>query len=71
VRLYQGSTLIEEIEHDITGGDGSFTVSDNFGGFFDRMEIQAAGGMDGIETVDAGASFVLTDLDFRLAATPI
>ncbi|WP_146217163.1 hypothetical protein [Falsiroseomonas bella] len=71
VRLYQGSTLIEEIEHDITGGDGSFTVSDNFGGFFNRMEIQAAGGMDGIETVDAGASFALVDLDFRLAPDPV
>jgi hypothetical protein len=71
VRLYNGATLIEEIEHDITGASGSFTVADNFGAAFNRMEIQAAGGMDGIVLADAGARFVLTDLDFALASAPI
>ncbi len=68
VRLYQGSTLIEEVEHDIVAGAGSFTVADNFGAGFDRMEIQAAGGMDGIFVADAGARFALTDLDFVLGS---
>jgi hypothetical protein len=68
VRLYQDSTLIETIEHDITGADGSFTVADDLGAAFNRMEIQAAGGMDGIVLVDAGARFTLTDLDIVLGS---
>jgi hypothetical protein len=66
VRLYAAGTLIETIDHDILATDDSFTVADDLGAAFDRIEIQAAGSMDGIVVADAGARFVLADLDIVL-----
>ncbi len=72
VRLYNGTTLLETVTYDITGSvgseeSGSFTVQDFLTLNFNRMEIEAAGSMNGINVADAGARFVITDLDFFLA----
>jgi hypothetical protein len=77
VRLYDGATLLETINWDITatglpnaaansGEANSFIVQDNLGQAFNRIEIQAAGAMNGVNVADEGARFVLTDLDFLL-----
>lgn len=51
-----------------TGEAGSFTVQADLGTSFDRIEIQAAGAVNLVSIADAGARFVLTDLDFMLIA---
>jgi hypothetical protein len=71
VRLYNDSLLLETITYDITGTiaseqSGSFTVHDSLFQNFNRMEIEAAGSMNGVLVADAGARFVVTDLDFFL-----
>ncbi|MBK1657560.1 hypothetical protein [Paracraurococcus ruber] len=74
VRLYNNSTLIETITKNIVNTvdaagsyeSDTFTVADNLLQTFNRIEIEAAGSMNGIVAADAGAKFVITDLDFFL-----
>jgi len=68
VRLYNNTVLLETVTYNITGTEASeqsgfFLVADNLGQNFNRMEIEAAGSMDGINVADAGARFVVTDVD--------
>ncbi len=56
IRLYSDDTLIETINHDVTGAPGSIMFSDDAGKLFNRVEVEAG----------AGVRFNLTDADFLL-----